>query len=54
MMVVYGCLNFYQPNTSHWVLRVSLGFSIIYIAMMIITILLIVFAANMPKEMLAD
>ena len=51
-MVIFACLNIWQPESDHWLLSLSFGVSIFYLAVMIISIPLVFYIVNKPTNIL--
>lgn len=53
-MVIFASLNIWQPVLDQWILSVSIAISIIFLAMMILSIPLVFYIANKPIQVLED
>lgn len=53
-MVVFASLNLWHPIKAHWVMSLSFNLSILYLTLVSLSIPLIIFIANRPKDVLQD
>jgi hypothetical protein len=49
-MVVFSALNLWHPVKVHWVMSLSYNLSVFYLSMIALSIPLVIFVTNRPKE----
>jgi uncharacterized membrane protein len=53
-MVVFSALNLWHPIKVHWVMSLSYNLSVFYLSIISLSIPLVIFVTNRPKEVLED